>query len=92
MWNAFYATIYKSRIVIPPLAPKIANNIIDAEISLSELDSTLISLKSGEAPGPDLVTNEFLKSLTGNTTKSLEAYSTRHSKKRVSLEPGQPHL
>ncbi|XP_046478639.1 uncharacterized protein [Neodiprion pinetum] len=54
-WNAFYATVYKPRIVIPSLLAKIVNNTLDAEISLTELDATLASLKSGKAPGPDLV-------------------------------------
>lgn len=70
-WNNFYSTIFKDRVLtsITLLSP--SNDILDAEITFSELNSVLNSLKPGKAAGPDLLINELYKTLSSQHKELL---------------------
>lgn len=76
-WNDFYADIYHPRVIIPPPSTRIEDDILDAEISYTELDFVLSTLKTGKAAGPDLLTNELFESLTGQCKEILRNLLSR---------------
>ncbi|XP_057335088.1 uncharacterized protein LOC130673891 [Microplitis mediator] len=65
-WNNFYRNAYPN-VQCVPLPNGISRvSELDLEITFSELDRYLKHLKTGKAPGPDLINNEFYAHLPTN--------------------------
>ncbi|XP_015114400.1 uncharacterized protein LOC107039348 [Diachasma alloeum] len=62
-WKQFYTGIYPPRTFSDPLISDIADSFLDTDISHGEVVRALKNSKCVKAPGPDGITNKFLKNL-----------------------------
>lgn len=62
-WELFYSNVYPPRIPCELDMLDARHPMLDAKISLSELEAVIESAKRNKAPGPDLISNEFWKAL-----------------------------
>lgn len=73
-WTQFFESFYETIDITHSLDTHFTRStdpFLDQEITLSELELTLKSLKNAKAPGPDTLAGEFYKNLDARWQKSL---------------------
>jgi hypothetical protein len=88
-WINFYNNQLPPRAQDTFRTPTLANvcELLEAEITMGELDAVLCKLKNGKAPGPDGISNEFIKHLGQNSKQDmLTLFNDCLTEERVPLE------
>ena len=65
-WETFYDNIYPPRLNLDITFFGTFDNILDVDISLTEIDKVIKKIKKGKAPGCDEINADFYKNLPNN--------------------------